>query len=80
MNRREKRRENHFFVKHKKSIKVEQYQTPPHVHIMEELATPIKVINKEFFLDQDTTCYIKGCTKGKDVAKQILSCSFGNKP
>ena len=36
---------------------------------VEELA--MTVINKEVYLDQDTTFYLKGCTKGKYAGKKI---------
>ena len=54
-----------------------QCGTPPYDNIIKELATPIPVVNKEVYLDRDTTSYLKGCTKGKNAGKQILSCSFG---
>jgi hypothetical protein len=66
-------------VKHKNSIKVEQYRIPPHVDIVKELGTPVSVVNKEVHLDRYTTSYLKGCTEGKYTGKQILSCSFGSK-
>ena len=65
--------------KGKKNNKMEQCGTPPYVNIIKEIATPIPVVNKEVYLDRDTTSYLKGCTEGKNAGKQILSCSFGCK-
>ena len=58
---------------------MEQCGIPPYVNVIKELATPILMVNKEIYLDRDTTSYLKGCTKGKNVGKQMLSCSFGRK-
>jgi hypothetical protein len=57
--------------KGKKNLKMEQCGTPPYVNIIKELATPIPVVNKEVYLDRDTTSYLKGCTEGKNAGKQI---------
>ena len=53
---------------------------PPYVDTLKELAKPISMVNKEVYLDGDTTSCLKGSTKGKHACKQILSCSFGCKP
>ena len=59
-------------AKCKKSIKVEQCGTPPYVNIGKGLAIPIPVLNKEVYLDTDTTSYLKECTEGTNVGKPVL--------
>ena len=43
---------------------------PPYVDTLKELAKPISMVNKEVYLDRDTTSYLKGCTEGKDEGKK----------